>query len=107
MAEKVHADFSDGGILTSTFVEQDGTIHVQKQQDIQANIDYATRLRNAEDYSADGIRKGMWHVAHIPDVVIVELMGIGINVYTAPVKQIVAGLRTLHKEHLLTTTKQI
>ena len=107
MAEKIDSHFADTGILTTSYVDMEGMVHIKKQQDIQQNLDYATTLRNADDYSAEGIKKGMWHVAHIPDIVIVELLAIGVNVYRDSAKSIVAGLKTLHKEHLLTTNKRI
>ena len=101
-------DISPSGLVKRTFAtEHDGKLVVDYQQDIQANVAYATALRNDPAYSAAGMKKDFWHVAHIPDVVIVELMGIGIDIWRAPAREIVAGLKRLHKEHLITTTKRV
>lgn len=75
--------------------------------DISANIEHATLLRNSDDYSKDGIKKGFFHAAHIPQVVIVELLQNGIDIYTASAKEIVAGLKRLHKDYLITTRKRV
>lgn len=97
-----------GGVLTRTLTDEaTGKMLVRKDQNISGAIEYATRLRNHEQYSRDGIKKNWMHVAEIPAVVITELMQINIDVYTASAKEIVAGLKLLHKEHLLTTTKQV
>ena len=96
------------GVRTRTFTDElTGKMIVRKDQDIEAQVAYTTKLRNADQYSSDGIKKGMMQVCHIPDVVIVELMGIGVNVFKADAKTIVAGLKKLHKEHLLTTNKRV
>lgn len=106
--EKIDHTISDQGLVTRTYTDElTGKLVVCNEQDIQAQVDMATRMRNDDQYSANGIKEGMWHVAHIPEVVIVELMGIGVNVFTAQAKEIIAGLKSLHKEHLLTTSKRI
>lgn len=106
--DKIDTNVSSSGLVTRTYTDElTGKLVVVNEQDIQANVEMATRMRNDPEYSADGIKKGMWHAAHIPDVTIVELMGIGVNVFTASAKEIVAGLKRLHKDHLLTTTKRI
>lgn len=108
MADLIDIDISPTGLVKRTFAsEHDGKLVVDYQQDIQANIEHATRLRNDPEYSAAGIKKELWHVAHIPEVVIVELLGIGIDIWRAPAREIVGGLKRLNKEHLLTTTKRV
>jgi hypothetical protein len=105
--DRIHTNL-EGGVLTRTFTDEaTGKMIVRKEQDISGAVEYATRLRNAEQYSSEGIKKNWMHVAEIPAVVIVELKQINIDVYTASAKEIVAGLKLLHKEHLLTTTKQV
>jgi hypothetical protein len=85
----------------------DDKLVIRKDADISPNIDYATLLRNDDQYSSDGIKKGFFHAAHIPEVVIVELMQIGVDVYRASAKEILAGLRRLNKDHLITTRKRV
>lgn len=107
--ELLDRDVGPGGLVKCTFADEadGGRLIVDYQQDIEANVEHAKRLANDSQYSADGIKKGMWHVAHIPDVVIVELLGIGIDIWRAPAREIIAGLKRLHKDHLITTTKRV
>lgn len=85
----------------------DDKLVVRKDADISQAIAYCTALRNADDYWKNGVKNNFAHAAHIPDVVIAELYGIGINVFTSTAKEIVGGLRRLNKEYLLTTTKRV
>ena len=99
----------NGGMRVTTGIANDGTFVVKHDQDLQPHVEYATALRNDESYSASGIKRGMWHAAHIPDVVVVELRQIGVDVFDkdTSAKNIVAGLKKLGKEYLLTTTKRV
>lgn len=107
--EKIDQDISKSGLVTRTYTEDHdgGKMHVRVDQDISHAIKYATELRNAEQYSKEGIKKGFMHCAHIPAVTIIQLKQIGIDVYKDSAKIIVGGLKRLNMEHLLTTTKQI
>ena len=106
--DKIDEYISPTGVRTRTYTDElTGKMIVRKDQDIESQVEYSTKLRNAEQYSKDGIKNSMMHVCHIPDVVVVELMGIGVNVFKADAKTIVAGLKKLHKEHLMTTTKRV
>jgi hypothetical protein len=94
------------GIITqSGFVDDKLVTHTYS--DCEPNLDYATHLRNADQYSSDGIKKGFFHVAHIPAVVVVEMLQNGVDVNQASAKEIVACLKRLNKEHLLTTRKSV
>lgn len=106
--DKIDDYIGPNGVRTRTFTDEaTGKMFVRKDQDIEGQVEYATKLRNADQYSKDGIKKSMMHVCHIPDVVVVELLGIGVNVFKADAKTIVAGLKKLHKEHLMTTNLQV
>jgi hypothetical protein len=104
--EKINQEI-ENGTLTTRYLDHDNKLVIHKQADIQPNIEYATRLRNEDQYSRDGIKKGFFHAAHIPAVTIAELFGIGVNVYTAKPKEIIAGLRKLNKDYLITTRKRV
>ena len=93
-------------VLTKTGVE-DGKLVIRKDQDLEPNIDYARALANDEQYTRDGIKKGWAHAIHLPETVIVELLQIGVDIYRCPVKDIVAGLHRLGKEHFITTRKHL
>lgn len=95
------------GLKTIIQVDHDGKMYTTYQQDLGDVLERTRTLRNADDYWKQGVKRGFAHVAEIPDVVILELRKLGIDVYTAPVKDIVAGLHKLNKPHLLTTTKNV
>ena len=105
--EKLHVDYDHlTGTRVTTSVDADRLI-VTSEADIEPAINYTNALRNADQYSKDGIKNSFWHVAHIPNVVVVELKSQGIDIFTATAKEIVAGIKKLGKEHLLTTRKQV
>lgn len=85
----------------------DDKMVTRTESDCSLNLEYATTLRNSDEYSREGIKKGFFHAAHIPAVVVVELMQNGIDIYRCSAKEIVAGLKRINKEHLLTTRKQV
>ena len=105
--EKFDQDFNlKTGLKTEYgFVEDKMVVH--KTIDLEPLIEYTTKLRNADDYSKEGIKKGFFHVAEIDAVTVLELYKMGVDVYTAPVKEIVAGIKRLNKDHLLTTRKRV
>lgn len=98
-------DFRNG-IKNETIIE-DGKRIIKREQDITHDIEYATQLRNADEYTRNGIKAGFWHAAHIPNVVVADLYSKGVNVYTAPAKDIVAALKKYGYDYLFTTTKRI
>ena len=72
--------------------------------------DYATKLRNAPEYSANGIKKNLWHTVHIPDIVMLKMkMEDGFDCYTASAKEIRQFLRRNRDKYgnLFTTGGQI
>ena len=109
MSDLLHTsyDHKSGLLVKSSTEESTGKMHVQTFQDIESNLEVAGHMRNDPAYTAKGIKQSFAHVATIPAVVVTELLGVGINVYTASAKDIVAGLRKLHKENLLTTTRKL
>jgi hypothetical protein len=96
------------GVLTKkSTTEHDDKLVIQTYQDIEPNIEQATAMRNDDDYTRQGIKKGFAHMATIPAVVVNELLIAGVNVYTAPAKEIIAGLRRIKKEYLITTKRKL
>jgi hypothetical protein len=96
------------GVITTMEVDEiTNKMVIKKHQDIEANIEMTNRLRNNDEYTRNGIKKGWLHAAHIPEVVIVELLQNGINVFHASAKEIVAGLKKIGKDNLLTTRARI
>ena len=105
--DKYQQDYDPVTGIVTQYGFQDDKLIIRNDADIGVNIEHATRLRNDDQYSKDGIKKGFFHAAHIPAVVIIELLQIGCDVYRASAKEIVAGLKKLNKDHLITTRKQV
>lgn len=95
------------GMRTVHRLDHDGRMFTTYQQDLEGVLEYTKAMRNDEDVWKQGVKNSMVHIATIPDVVVLELRKLGINVYRAPVKDIVQGLHKLNKPHLLTTTKNV
>ena len=91
-------------IVTS---ELDGKMHANYTQDLAPLVDFATALRNDEDYTRQGIKRGLMHVGTFDAVTIIELRKLGVDFYTASAKEIVAGVKKLNREYLLTTTARV
>lgn len=54
---------------------------IEEVQDVQPYIELATKLRNDDQYTRDGIKAEMWHYAKIPAVVQTQLLRRGIDIY--------------------------
>ncbi|MGA0210021.1 MAG: hypothetical protein ACO3LZ_08895 [Candidatus Nanopelagicales bacterium] len=98
---------STGDMLVTADLTPDGTMIVRHEQDLEPHVEYAKKLANSDEYTRQGIKKGFAHAAHIPDVVVVELKQIGIDVFRASAREIITGLKRLNKEHLLTSRKRL
>lgn len=105
--EKLIPDEVNGsGVVTRTGIVDDKLV-IRKVADLEPNHEFAKALRNDDDYSRQGIKRGFFHAMHIPEVVQIELLQIGIDIFRASPKEIAAGLKRLGKEHFITTRKQI
>ena len=82
-------------------------MHVRTEHDITPSMEYAKALREDDEVWKRGIKNDRVHVAHIPSGVVHNLLAIGVNVYTAPIKDIIAGLDKINERRCLTTTKRI
>lgn len=109
MADLLSKEFDPmTGVLTKTSTEEStGKMYIETLQDIEPNIELATAMRNDPAFTADGIKNSFAKMATIPNSVVTELYGLGINVYTATAKDIIVGLKRLNKEYLLTTTRKL
>ena len=94
-----------GVVTQSGFVED--KLVIRKDANIAPLIETATAMRNDDDYSRQGIKRGFFHVASIDPITHVELMKIGVDLYRDSAKAIVAGLKRLNKDYLITTRKQV
>ena len=94
------------GVVTEHGFADDKLV-IRKTADLQPLIAQTTAMRNDDDYSRQGIKRGFFHVASIDPITHVDLLKIGIDLYRASPKELLAGLRKLNKDHLITTRKQV
>jgi hypothetical protein len=106
--DKIDQTLGQDGLQTTILTsELDGKMYANYKQDLSANVDFATALRNDDQYWKDGVKAGWAHAVHIPAVVQIELRSIGIDFIKAPVKEIIAGMRRLGYDYLITTRKNV
>lgn len=86
---------------------KDNLLVVQEFQDLEPIVERTKALRNADEYSANGIKASFWHVGHIPEVLIGILAKHGVDVMTAPIREIVAKTKELGLEYFITTKKNV
>lgn len=92
--------------ITSYFEQEESTgrIHLSQECDVQAELDYCKGLANHDDYSKQGIKDEFWHYAHLPVIVIEQLLKKGINVYAkGTIKDVIKAINTDYP-HLKTTS---
>ncbi len=89
-----------GGVQVSveSTESEGGKLIIRKSQDVTANQEFCKSMAGDADLWRAGVKKSWAMVGHIPDIAIVELRQIGVDVFTAPLKDIRAGLRKLGKE---------
>lgn len=59
--------------LVTTMGTEDGKFVMQYEQDVAPSLDHALELRNDDDYSKAGIKKGLWQCVHIPDSALLKM----------------------------------
>lgn len=74
---------------------------IKHRADLAPSIEHAKALQKDDDRWKQGVKKGFALAGHIPPMVVIELKQIGVDVYTAPLKDIRAGLHKLGKEGFL------
>ena len=70
-------DTTDPSGLRTRIAFEEGKMRVNYSQDVSASLDYATALRNAPEYAKKGIKEGFQHIAHIPNVVCLQIRSEG------------------------------
>ena len=108
--DKIDQSLSQDGLLTRVFTsELDGKMYVDYQQDLEPHIEYATGIRNDPEAWRAGVKAGWVHAAHIPDVAIIKLRQIGVDILKGKptAAEILAGLRKLGMDYLITTTQRV
>ncbi len=84
--EKTYDPFTG---ITTTIGGEDDKLIVKSDADVTAALDYAQKLRNAPEYTRQGIKNNLWHTVHIPDIVALKMkMEDGFDVYSATAREI-------------------
>lgn len=105
MAELISTDASG---LTQHIDIADGKFSVHTSQDVAPILENNLLLRNDEDYSRSGIKKGFWHAATIPTVIVHKWMKEGVNVFDPKqVREVNAKLNSPEYAYLKTTKKRL
>ena len=52
----------------------DGKFFINTNENVQAHLDHSTKLRNATEYSQNGIKNNMWHCVHIPESALAKML---------------------------------
>jgi hypothetical protein len=105
--EKFSHEFDPLTGVTTQQGFQENKLIIHKSADLSANLAYADALRNSDEYSAEGIKRGFFHTMHIPETAQIKLMEIGIDIFRATPKQIAAGMRRIGYDRFITTRKRI
>lgn len=93
---KISQDTTLDGLQTTMYGDGD-TLHVSYKQDAEPAFEMVKQTRQNTDVFRDGMKRDMVHAFHIPSGVYMELRAIGVDVYTAPVKDIVRGLHKINR----------
>lgn len=93
--DKVYEDVTPDGMKLEAHVEADGLMRFSYKQDAEPVFEHVQTQRVQNNQWQRGVKQGMVHALTIPSGVVMELMGLGINVYQAPFKDIARGLHQL------------
>jgi hypothetical protein len=88
------------GLLTTSWFDQEGQLHVDYKQDSTQAFEAVKQTRLDGDVWKRGVKNSMVHALHIPDGVCLELRKIGVDVlkYPSPsYAEVVAGLKKIHR----------
>ena len=94
------------GLQTTSYVDAEGQLHVNYKQNSEQAFEIAQALRKDDEHWREGIKQSMVHAMHIPLGVVLELKTAGVDVYTAPLKEVVAGLHKIHRYEACVLTRK-
>jgi len=92
---------------TSTFFEYDhltDTSIITSVQDVEAHLDWSKGLAKDDEYSKKGMKKEMWHYAHIPDSVMHKWLIEGVDINDT--KELIRRVNTPDYAYLKVTSKK-
>ena len=85
--------------MVERLLHEDGKTLIQYEHDAEPAFEAIKRARLEGNVWERGMKADakMMHAFHIPVGVVMELRGIGVDVYTDPLKDIVSGLTRLNR----------
>lgn len=100
-------EYDDFTGITSTFEQEESTgiVHVSQSADVEGALEYTKALRNDEDYSKRGIKNEFWHYAHVPNIVLEQMIKRGLNPYGPGMTKEIMKIIDRDYPHLKVTTK--
>jgi hypothetical protein len=79
-------------------------IHIY-EGDAEPHLEYSKVLRNDQEYSKRGIKSGMWHAAHYPPSVMIDMrVRFGVDCVNNPKEAL--EIAKVHYPHCLTVEKR-
>lgn len=101
--EKINQDLSSTGVLSQYFTDEiTGKLITHTSQDLGPSLEYAKSLKS-DAYWHSGVKKSFAHAAHIPEVAIVKLKQLGIDIFdpNTTARQIIGGMKKLEMGHFV------
>ena len=101
--EKINQDLSNTGVFTEYFADElTGKLVTRTRQDLEPSLEYVKSIKS-DAYWHEGVKKSFAHACHIPEVAIVKLKGIGIDIFDSntTARQIMAGMKQLEMGHFV------
>ncbi len=56
-----------------TYNDETGGFAIETVEDVEPQIEFARGMRNDPAITKQGIKKGWWHIAHLPDTIILKM----------------------------------
>jgi hypothetical protein len=89
-------DYNPETGLKTTFKVEDGELRVNYEQNNEAVYERMQKLRNADEYSKQGIKNNFWHAVHITDA---DCMKMIVEDGFDPYKESASALRQHLRKH--------
>jgi len=91
----------------TTELTHDGILVVRNTQDVEPLVDAMKELKNDEDYSKRGMKKGWMHVGTVPEYLVHKWAKEGFDINREKVPAIVKRLHAEHLTDFLATRRKI
>ena len=97
--EKLNQDFDPlSGLLTTSWFDNEGNLHVDYKQDLEKPAEFVRAARNDGEMWKKGIKNSFVHALHLEPVHQLQLRKIGIDTFgpnRPPLRDVINGLKKL------------